>query len=1043
MIVDFLPHLPTLDISENAFDVVFAAYKEVVSQNPGYLVENGDIVSYSRLEQVFAIIGKQENDILQTREIEAIKFAKRNRRGRGRGDDEEENAEEELELDMAKLAVGSGKKASKKPEGGSAGAAKGSAGGGSSGKKASGIAVLQDDDETEEEEEEEEGGLDEEQSPPALVEAAADEGSARAPAGLTEAGAVDLPVVVGRKQKDKGGAAAPSAAFAQVIPHSDYRGRYYMEKFQWSPEMIEQSGGSIMDSLRKSYLSGLLWCLAYYTKGCVSWTWYFPFHYGPMLQDMTALDRVAATISFDLGRPFNPFQQLLGCLPPASATLLPAAYQWLMIGERSPVKEFYPETFAVDMNGKRNPWEAVVLLPFIDERRLLQAESDHCSPAAAAALGRPLVASELNRNLFGKVVKVRFSPACFDTAPCPRGYTDLGFADILNCQSEAVDSDFDIRPGVPFKPEVIPGTVCPYPGFPSLAILPIAGTMTTAVKVNVFGTASKYKSVIIQLQSAYSSFDPGSLDLTLLLGKTVYVNYPQCLEARVVSVSTANKEYRCNKDAVREGQPIDPQTATVVTKTHSESQHWRGEAGRMQTGYLSGMAIVGSGGLEIGPINVLLGVVPLQGMERDRATGARTKVFGTAEASVPVQLVLWSCPVSADPRFEESAALPLPLLLPYGVNVLVTSGHYAGQIGRVVGPHGPAGGAAPAGSSSTSAAADAKGKARKSLKKEVAAGPASGAPGAPRAYAVDVEFTLPPKEPEFGLFLAQNVQDKYMSSKDVCKKVGIPPNLLGQIVCAIFVGTADGIEHDIGLNLRRNGQYQLLGYCREVQGDGEETALARVEARAWQAQKDTIRIIGSEPDEDDAEEGGGSSKKKEAGPGGAPAERTFWEYTQRTVDLLLEYKQRFPMVFTNLASLPHSRKYAVKGLLGPNGVAVLGELEDWMKKKPFFSTPRTPLSTVSVCRDAVAAIERAADERRAAVASALAAGVQPVVAHGLPSDMLFRGDIYAPSDLPPRLYNPQPVLGFRVANVTSPSVPFGLKGTVVSIHASSGFVEVS
>ena len=36
--------------------------------------------------------------------------------------------------------------------------------------------------------------------------------------------------------------------------------------------------------LRASYLQGLMWCLAYYVKGCISWTWYFPYHYGPMLQ---------------------------------------------------------------------------------------------------------------------------------------------------------------------------------------------------------------------------------------------------------------------------------------------------------------------------------------------------------------------------------------------------------------------------------------------------------------------------------------------------------------------------------------------------------------------------------------------------------------------------------------------------------------------------------------------------------------------------------------------------------------------------------------
>ena len=44
-----------------------------------------------------------------------------------------------------------------------------------------------------------------------------------------------------------------------------------------------------------------------------------------------------------------------------------------MVNEDSPIKMFYPVEFETDLNGKQQEWEAVVLIPFIDERQLVTA----------------------------------------------------------------------------------------------------------------------------------------------------------------------------------------------------------------------------------------------------------------------------------------------------------------------------------------------------------------------------------------------------------------------------------------------------------------------------------------------------------------------------------------------------------------------------------------------------------------------------------------------------------------------------------------------
>ena len=78
-------------------------------------------------------------------------------------------------------------------------------------------------------------------------------------------------------------------------------------------------------------------------------------------------------IEFVLAEPFRPFEQLMGVLPADSCHALPKGYRWLMSDPESPIIDFYPKEIPVDPNGKAMPWLWVVLLPFIDEERLLGA----------------------------------------------------------------------------------------------------------------------------------------------------------------------------------------------------------------------------------------------------------------------------------------------------------------------------------------------------------------------------------------------------------------------------------------------------------------------------------------------------------------------------------------------------------------------------------------------------------------------------------------------------------------------------------------------
>lgn len=130
----------------------------------------------------------------------------------------------------------------------------------------------------------------------------------------------------------------------------------------------------VLRSQAECYVRAIQWNLNYYYNGCCSWSWYYPHHYAPYISDIKGFKDFK--LEFDMGRPFLPFQQLLAVLPAASRSLLPRPFESLMIGEQSPIIDYYPVDFKTDLNGKRQEWEAVVLIPFIEETNLLEGNRD-------------------------------------------------------------------------------------------------------------------------------------------------------------------------------------------------------------------------------------------------------------------------------------------------------------------------------------------------------------------------------------------------------------------------------------------------------------------------------------------------------------------------------------------------------------------------------------------------------------------------------------------------------------------------------------------
>jgi 5'-3' exonuclease len=159
-----------------------------------------------------------------------------------------------------------------------------------------------------------------------------------------------------------------------------YRDFYYETKLGWPAADRDRTLFRRRAHVR-DYLEGLHWNLNYYHNGCVDWNWFFPYFYSPLCTDVVNLNEFYEdgegdedgfkSFKFDLGSPFPSLAQLLSVLPPQSSQLLPKPLAELMLEPSSPLTSYYPPDFTTDPNGKRQSWEAVVQIPFIDADLLL------------------------------------------------------------------------------------------------------------------------------------------------------------------------------------------------------------------------------------------------------------------------------------------------------------------------------------------------------------------------------------------------------------------------------------------------------------------------------------------------------------------------------------------------------------------------------------------------------------------------------------------------------------------------------------------------
>jgi 5'-3' exonuclease len=168
-------------------------------------------------------------------------------------------------------------------------------------------------------------------------------------------------------------------------------------------ELKEINEAKITEMINK-YLITLSWVFLYYKEGtkAVNSDWLYPYYYTPLLRDLiVVLERnlsdngendfngVNSAKAREGMINFTALHQMVAVLPRHSVKLLPEELRPLF-SVNSPILDMYFEKFDIDMDGKEEEHNGIVIIPFIDKNRIYEAVEQMDFDKERAELWKPI-----------------------------------------------------------------------------------------------------------------------------------------------------------------------------------------------------------------------------------------------------------------------------------------------------------------------------------------------------------------------------------------------------------------------------------------------------------------------------------------------------------------------------------------------------------------------------------------------------------------------------------------------------------------------------
>lgn len=152
-----------------------------------------------------------------------------------------------------------------------------------------------------------------------------------------------------------------------IVEFDAYKKAYYKKKLNIeTPEEIKR--------VCFEYLRMMQWNIRYYADKIPCWDMCYNYSYAPFLSDLAKCGDMDFTITEGSKTPYEPFLQLLTILPHKSHNLLPKPFDTLAY---EILPEMYPDDFVIDPSGKKQLWEAIVMLEMCDMEKMTSFYEQH------------------------------------------------------------------------------------------------------------------------------------------------------------------------------------------------------------------------------------------------------------------------------------------------------------------------------------------------------------------------------------------------------------------------------------------------------------------------------------------------------------------------------------------------------------------------------------------------------------------------------------------------------------------------------------------